>query len=141
MRLKQWITIGLLAVSLASADCAKRPPNMTPQMTRVWQATEAATDLGIAVDAAIALQKTTVCKPAPDPATPAVCQPILSRQDRDVVLDAVDVALALLDKTPENWKAIAGEALAQAEAKLSARGKTTFIPYIQAARATLALMQ
>jgi hypothetical protein len=143
-RVKRSDLIGAIAIWLALCfaltACAKRPPNMTPQMTRVWQATEAAKDLGVAVDAAIALHKTNVCK-APAAGGDPVCQPVLSRADRDVVLDAVDVALALLDKTPENWKVITGEALSQAETKLTAYGKTTFIPYIQAARATLALMQ
>lgn len=132
-------TIAPLLIVLALAGCAKQPPNLTPQMKKVWQATEAATDLGVAVDAALALHKTTICKPVAEGAPP-VCDPILSRADRDLVLDAIDTALALLDKTPENWKVIADEALTQADQKLSAHGKTKFAPYLQAARSALALI-
>lgn len=129
----------LLPVLLFSDSCAKRPPNLSPTGVRAWQADEVVVHLNTVVDATIGLNKVQVCQaPSGQPVNTARdCHPLVPDKTVRPVLSAIDNALQLLDKAPDNWRVIALQALDQAEKELDEYGKTKLLPYLAAARGAI----
>lgn len=138
MRTKRRLIVPMLLVLAMASGCAKKPPDLTPEMGKVWQAKEAVANIRVLVASARALNETTVCKPS-DTGIP-VCKPILDAKNENVVLDGSEVAYKLLDTTPANWKVITDTFLGEVEGKLDDYGKGKFLPYIQGVRTALALL-
>lgn len=117
-----------LASLLFVVACASHvPPTLTPAGVAVWRANQMVVALGTFQHAAIELNKTQVCDPAP-------CRPLLPDDQTRVVVDAVADALTVLAKTPEGWKAEMLTALDKVDAKLTAYGKDRLKAYTQMVR-------
>lgn len=120
-----------LLMLLALPGCASRAPaSLTPTGVLSWQANEVTVGLGTLQHAAIQLNGFQICEPAP-------CRPLLSRDNTEIVVDAVTDGITTLKKVPEGWRATGLAAVQRIETRLDAAGKTKLASYLAAARSVI----
>lgn len=115
----------LVAAVLVIGCANKAPASLSPKGVTIWEANEAVSDIRAmrrGVADANAIQKCV--------GTPVACSPLVPDATVRVVLDASDVALRGLDKTPDGWRVIVQTMVNDLNARLTAAGKQELAEWI-----------